>query len=357
MTAMEKSGMAASNAFENMNLIALRKYACVTADKKKNEWYLECVGCEKKGCAVGKRVAKILEDTTKPAKNQIQKFNERMNKHAQAERRKTLEEALKHDDPYQWLADQGLYKNRQSAYASARDWTKKNAPDLVPLYLNHPIAERNIKARNSIVTRKKAEAFVKRVEQIFDGVAEEDRAMAVLRREDRDRIMHSAASKIYQWKISYPEMNKKYGLDDVARKLSNIDTTYDGRNRTVGEILDMLEKETEMKDLRQDTDGDEVSLVDFLQEVSPETGEAETKIRLLPETPKPGAEKADSTEALRRTFSDKKADMMNKKNALKETIRKAEEAIRTLDEQIRTLDQAALIFGMVPKNSEKKEVV
>ena len=51
---------------ENLNLVALRKYACPKINKQK-DWYLKCVDCKGlNGCPAGKRALEIMETQTKP---------------------------------------------------------------------------------------------------------------------------------------------------------------------------------------------------------------------------------------------------------------------------------------------------
>lgn len=354
MTSMDKLEMSKTNTFETMNLIGLRKYACCTADKKKNEWYLECVGCEKKTCAVGKRVNDILEDGTKPVKSQVQKFEEKAAKHKVLERIRLLEEALKHDDPYVYMVEQGYYRNRGSAFASIKEWTLKNAPELHKRFSE-------VNARRLKTSGKKTGVRIiadtrARIVRIFDGVAKEDRIRAALEGSDGDFKIHSVTGRLYTWAKSYPDLNEKYGLRELASEMSAVESKY-GQQHTVTEILNMMnEEEWPVVTTRVD-EPDEMSLEEFLNE-APE-------VSALKEAPKPvlkaetkGPEKAATDapmEVLRNQFGQKKADLLAKKQMLENTIKKAQETLKDLDTQIKVLDDAALIFGMVPKTG--KEVI
>lgn len=354
MTAMDKLEMSQTNTFDTMNLIGLRKYACCTADKKKNEWYLECVGCEKKTCAVGRRVNDILEDGTKPVKSQVQKFEEKAAKHQVVERVKLLEEALKHDDPYMYMVEQGCYKNRGSAFASIKEWTLKNAPELHKRFAE--VNARRLKTNGKITGALIAASTKDRIVQIFDGVAKEDRIRAALEGCHGDFKIHSITGRLYTWAKSYPDLNEKYGLRELASKMSAVESKY-GNQHTVSEVLNMMNEEERPVVTTRVDEPDEMSLEEFLNE-APE-------VSVVKEAPKPvlkaetkGPEKAATDapmEVLRNQFGQKKADLLAKKQMLENTIRKAQETLKDLDMQIRTLDDAALIFGMVPKTG--KEVV
>lgn len=357
MTSIDMHEMAQTNIFETMNLITLRKYACCTADKKKNEWYLECVGCEKKTCAVGKRVNDILEAGTKPVKSQVQKFEEKAAKHKVAERVKLLEEALKHDDPYTYMVEQGYYRNRMSACASIKEWTLKNAPELHKRFLE--LGTRLMKTNGKKTGARIAAGTIARIVRIFDGVAKEDRIRAALENSDGDFKIHSVTGRLYTWAKSYPDLNEKYGLRELASEMSTVENKY-GQQYTVSEILRMMNEEewpvVTVRCTEPEKKDDEMSLEEFLNEV-PETKEPpKTEPVLKAETKGPEKAATDAPmEVLRNQFGQKKADLLAKKQMLENTIRKAQETLKDLDNQIKVLDDAALIFGMVPKTG--KEVV
>ena len=58
---------------ENLNLVALRKYACPKINNQK-DWYLKCVDCKGlSGCPAGKRALEIMETQTKPEEANLAK--------------------------------------------------------------------------------------------------------------------------------------------------------------------------------------------------------------------------------------------------------------------------------------------
>lgn len=359
MTAIDKLEMSQTNTFDTMNLIGLRKYACCTADKKKNEWYLECVGCEKKTCAVGRRVNDILEDGTKPVKSQVQKFEEKAAKHKMAERVKLLEEALKHDDPYMYMVEQGYYKNRGSAFATIKEWTLKNAPELHKRFLEANL--RRVK-ENGKKTGALISACTKdRIARIFDGVAKKDRLRAALEGSHGDFKIHSVTGRLYTWAKSYPDLNEKYGLSDLASEMSKTESKY-GNQHTVSEVLSMMNEEegpmVTVNCAEPEKKDDEMSLEEFLNEVPeikrPEKAAAEPMLKAETKGPEKAAAD-DPMEVLRNQFGQKKTDLLAKKQMLLDTIRKAQDTLKDLDAQIKTLDDAALIFGMVPKTGKEAE--
>lgn len=356
MTSMDKLEMSQTNTFDTMNLIGLRKYACCTADKRKNEWYLECVGCEKKTCAVGKRVNDILEDGTKPIKSQVQKFEDREKKHWIAERTKLIEESLRYDDPYQWLADQGIYKNKESAYACAREFCMRYAPD-VRKRLNN-IGKTRISNTQILNANKQRDDTIEHIRNLFENTAEDERPFIAIQDSDPKYKFMSLVGRMYNWARNYPDLNNRYDLFGVAGKLLQYDKKY-GSKHTVGEILDILKEEKAMVTVNCAEPGkkdDEMSLEEFLSE-APEVKEPpKTEPVLKVETKGPEKAATDAPmEVLRIQFGQKKVDLMAKKQMLENTIKKAQEALKDLDMQIKTLDDAALIFGMVPKTD--KEVV
>lgn len=147
---------------EDLNLIALRKYACPKVSSQK-DWYMNCLEC-KGGCSVGKRVADILDKETEPLdsifekaikerdpinwllqkgyytskgsainnlnrwkreqgnKKQLSKTEEPKKPISQDEK---FEMALKQPDPYAWLFEQGYYKDRKIARDKLNMWKKK----------------------------------------------------------------------------------------------------------------------------------------------------------------------------------------------------------------------------------------
>lgn len=348
MTSMDKLEMSQTNTFDTMNLIGLRKYACCTADKKKNEWYLECVGCEKKTCAVGRRVNDILEDGTKPIKSQVQKFEDREKKHWIAERTKLIEESLRYDDPYQWLADQGIYKNKGSAYACAREFCMKYAPD-VQKRLNN-IGKTRISNTQILNANKQRDDTIEHIRNLFENTVEDERPFIAIQDSDPKYKFMSLVGKMYNWARNYPDLNNRYDLFGVAGKLLQYDKKY-GSKHTVGEILDILKEERAMVTVNCAESGkkdDEMSLEEFLKEADPKIGRVSNVLtdvkKAITDAP---------MEVLRDQFGQKKADLLAKKQMLENTIQKAQEALKDLDTQIKTLDDAALIFGMVPKTGKE----
>ena len=339
MTAIEKEEACAHDPFSELNLIALRKYACVSADERKNEWYLECIGCEKNAtCKVGQRVEKLLDEKTNPGKSQVQKFEEKLGKKKDMDFRKRFEEALKHDDPYQWLASQGYYKDRDSAGSSVASWCnthkdkelrKKYSDIYAKRFQNGPKIQ-IMETRNTI-------------ECIFRTRDPEDRALGVLQGTDRKYKLQSVMSKVYSWARKYPDLNEKYGLYKIGGEISAI-MTANKDCVTVGDFLDKLEKK-EDEPAEPGKQPDEMTLEEFLDEAIEDSGKPEIVTPLI--TP--------AQENLRVQFSNKRQELLQQVRQITMDIYNLQAKQKNLQDQLHILDRAAAIFGMAPDVNDEKE--
>lgn len=333
---------------ENLNLVALRKYACVTADKN-NEWYLSCVNCEKSEmCETGKRVTDILDKQTKPEKSQIEKFEDRLMKKKQMELDATMREALKHPHPAEWLIEHGYYGgNKKNATNALSRWRVKNR-------CANPVRQKaGNNTNNSDVS---AEPARERIVQIFDGQKKEDCLKRFLQIGLSPEAKASTAmAKAYYWAKRYPDLADKYPIKEMGRELCHAPLNNAG---TVKEALDMLEK----KDIPAEED--EVELGDFMKElaidVKPKEGAPDIKpiiagstkgpvvVEKVPERKVPPISD-DQQSTLLAEFNRKKAELRNGINLANQKIHELMALIDKFQHEEKVLDEAAKIFGMAPK--------
>lgn len=361
MTAMEKNQAVKTNPMDGLNLIALRKYACPESGKKKNEWYLACVECDKNlVCGAGRQVVKLLEEQTKPVESKRLNLDER------------FQEALKHDDPYGWLVDNGYYASRHTACNNYLKWRKSH-----PGYPDIGRGGRSNGAKSLISTVRK------RIETLFADIPQEQKLIHYLEQGiDSKCTFHGAHSKLKNWDTKYPDLSKKYGLHDVYLEANRITTNHG--DKTVGEVLKMLKK-----DLNSQEDSEEISLEDFLEEnVVKKVVEKEPPKPIIKEEtkpPKPIVEEetengitgdalkqlkelqknnvfqstpsvSDDQRELQRILGKKRQEIKSRIAREEKNLADLQMEIERLKKQITSLDETALLFGLAPVINCGKEV-
>ncbi len=208
--------------FKDMNLISLRKYACPAANKT-NEWYLKCIDCEKNDyCATGKRVLDILNAQTKPdGKTPVDKFNERMEKYMK-----------------RTLSDETINKLSESAYKAGALASEKARNSITKALLNSAPEER----------------FRTYLTSFFG---------------PESPFQSTVYSRVWTWIKRYPDLVESCGLNDIHDKVKTLIRI--AHPITVADALKYLDESSENQerhivDSGNDTDGDEISIDDFLNE-------------------------------------------------------------------------------------------
>ena len=305
-------GNSLNEKIEDLNLIALRKYACPKVSGQ-TEWYLKCLECPGlEDCACGRRVRDILEDQTAP--NPSLSWEER------------VEEAFKRGNPAQWLVNQGYYSSIESAKAQIRKYNQK-----------YGLAGVTPQSRATV------ERTMDRLRRIFDGADTMEeiltRYFENIRQESKVSSLFSA---VYRWCRTYPEMAKKYPLmRELALMLDG--EPYKTFSGTVAEYRAAMKGDSAM----QNNENDQVSIDDFLKETAAElTRKESAPVMAEPVLKAEAPAKADppaGQEAVRSEFQKKKTEYLRK---LAEV-----EALRAeLTRKIKLLDETAALFGLRPEN-------
>lgn len=357
MTAADKNEMAKTNPFKDLNLISLRQHACPKANKT-NEWYLKCIDCpDNHTCGVGRRVNEIMENMTKPDESQITKFENRVKKKEKLDIEARFREAVRHDDPLKWLVEQGYYVSRHTAYNNYAIFRKKH-PEMPSL---------SARTRDCLVNagkeggQKRIDTVKITIRSLFADCPKDKMLERYLERGiGRDRSIVSAYTKLRDWCNKYPDLEQEIGYGSIRPILRDMWRDYNGKS--VGEVLEMLEKEKKPEE-------DEISLEDFLKENGTETNFAEKpeadeilsdrevkKILLTDFSNDPTSKSADQM-TLQRVFGKKRQDLKARIEREKKNMADIQAEIERLKGQLKTLDDAAALFGMVPviNCGDKKE--
>lgn len=366
---------------ENLNLIALRKYACPKISNQK-DWYLKCVDCKGlNGCPAGKRALEIIETETKPQEMTKPMFD----KYTQAvfdafrdkQGSKKYVEALEKggSDPVEYLVSNGYFTVRWRARDMLTKWLDShNIPrSLVP-------KEKDVEKKESAKNASESKTYLTRakIEQLFSGTVNNmERARRLLdAEENKSRNGHAFSQRCRGWGNRYSDLDKKFDFFG----LSKIFGCEKYRNMAVAQIMeDLFPAE------KQEADEDEVSIEDFLNEgpgdIQAEAEEPEPAPEKEPEPEKPAEEKkpiepvlkavTDAVEAensridiLRLEFGMKRVQL--KKEIVRLGVEIAEIAKKREDlvAQIQTLDSAAELFGLratkvidcAPESQQKQTV-
>lgn len=106
---------------ENLNLVALRKYACPKIMNEK-EWYMKCMDCPTISmCKTGERVKELLEKETAPTKTAKKIYTIFSTQWVNAAYHIL---ALEQDDPVGWYAERKTKGNRREAASLLRSFKK-----------------------------------------------------------------------------------------------------------------------------------------------------------------------------------------------------------------------------------------
>lgn len=264
MTANEKPAI--NERIEDLNLIALRKYACPKIQSQ-NDWYLKCIEClGRDGCPAGKRAIELIESQTKPEqKSQTEKFNDRL--------RKTLDLARKSgrsskfidaiekggDDPAEYLFNLGGYPTKWRARDALKKWLNNHGLSVTEVAA---LSDGSRMQVNKVNSKKAADSRTLKardnITRLFEGLTtKEEKIKAILDHEEKDtNTGHTIRNRMGNWKSKYSDLFDKYGLQEVYREF--IPNAV--QHMTVPELRKRFLQESVADE------DDEVSIEDFLAE-------------------------------------------------------------------------------------------
>ena len=347
-------GATSNEKIENLNLVALRKYACPKISNQK-DWYLKCVDCKGlDGCPAGKRAMAILEEQTRSEKPGPIIVHMTKDK-----RHEKLIEALKTKDPAQYLLDLGFYGGvRWRADEAVRKFKSRwNIPETGPYSIvidDHQGCLNPGYLKQQKIAREK-------VSQLMAGVETDRQLLDVLVREEPGTLVSTLNSRLYDWNRHYPDLcgNKKNVILGAARKLAAVSRRRSGESVTFAEAYKEM-----FGDIPPATDDEEVSVEDFLKETAEATPEPEedTKQDVPPEKPVKviscdmAKREQEEKDIMLKQFSKKRKMIKASLIILDENMAKIQEAIEgirvkkaILNRQLELLDETARMFGMFPE--------
>ena len=226
---------------ENLNLIALRKYACAKINSQK-DWYLKCVECPGlDSCRAGKRAVEIIENDTKPSEKKIPESSVK------------FVEALKHPDPAQWLFDNGYYDKKWRANDALKKWRKnhENLEDFIDGFKRAGIT--------------KAENAKARIEKFFEGCNSEEELLKRFMADTPDSLTSAVISRIYDWQKKYPKLIGKHPeCKSLMRKMYSAQAKGESGYKKGVSLQEVYNK------YFGEADEEEVSVEDFLSEMENE---------------------------------------------------------------------------------------
>lgn len=320
--------MAMNEKIENLNLIALRNYACPKVNSSP-DWFWKCMECAGiEDCKVGRRVRDIIEDQTAPDKKKelYAQLDAMMaaNRPKKDETKKYVE-ALKSDDPVGYLV--AFYKNRTHAREMLIKWMDRNG-----IKYDVPYNGRAYKEEAQVKHGHRQARLI----AVF-GDAKTPKEMLERYRQTYGRDIPSTTA--YGWLRSYPDLGERYPLRQLARVLES-----EKRNR-----MDIPAK----KDEDTKEDDDEVSVEDFLNEQENTTEEVavEEPVVEMPEEEK----KEDPNDILRAEFVKKRIELEGRIESLKALINDLCGQMDATEQEIISLEKTAKIFGFILVNTRKEE--
>ena len=336
---------------ENLNLIALRKYACAKVSGQK-DWFLKCVECPTlDSCKVGLRARDIVDSATAPMA-EPSAFVDRADPNRFAE-------AAKHPEPAKWLFEQGYYDKQWRANDAWKKW------------LNTHNENKDEPAGNGPKLRKKAR---ERVQSMLSDNPNEKELLARILKATPTVTASSVSSRLYQWIREYSDILGEY---PQANSLCRMLNRYAKKRKTAREAYDdMFGREN------PEPAEDEVSVEDFLQEQEATVSGADYDGDAVVMVPEPELPEPATDEAFVPTLGDKLDKVAEeahveiqptpgqivlqhmfglKRIQLKERLLGIQKEFEKLDAEradilsdIEALDKTAEMFGMKPV---KKEVM
>lgn len=349
---------------KDLNLIALRKYACPKIQSQ-NDWYLKCIECKGlDGCPAGKRAIELIESQTKPEqKSQTEKFNERLQKTLSIaktnSRNKNIIEAIEKggDDPGAYLYNLGGYPSKWRARDTIKQWLKRHGFSITDI--SGMGDQRHIKKAEAL--KKAADSRTRKarasIEKLFENTTtKEEKIRVILENESKDtNTGHTIRNRLYNWSVTYPDLYEKYGLKEVYKEFSS----KMNQRLTVPELKIQLLHEPVITE-----EDDEISIEDFLAE-----SEAEESNNV--ETPDPEQTVEEEKEKARNeelnTLVNYSTDILMTEqftmriNASRKEYREATEQIEKwtayrnkIERDINTLHAAMELLGLKEEDEENE---
>lgn len=332
---------------EDLNMLALRKYACAKVNHQP-EWYLKCIDCVgNKDCSVGRRVNDILDTQTKPEKSQIEKFNERLQKMKAKGKFKPSSDpyisAMKTDDPLGYLVDNGYFNTRWRAKDAVKRWSRNHGIDKEPFIIDICRPYKSVdfgtkdKEGKPVIRSKYTPYSIQMMKEIIESCGSGQELIETLGARGYSTTNYSTLYKFIQ---NYPEYEKKYPFIKEACHI--MQKNYVTRRKA-------FSAETETPVSGSDTDGDEVSIADFLNEEKPDIQEDNSKTSEAVKDYPPAVTSAPpKNETVHPTDSQKMlvAEFSRKRKEIREKIADLDSARKALGEKLRMLDETASLFGL-----------
>lgn len=315
---------------ENLNLIALRKYACPKINSQK-DWYLKCVECDYlNDCKVGKRAVEIIESETKPLtepevpeKNNHDRFIE----------------AAKQPDPAKWLFENGYYSKRWRANDAWKKWVSHHG-GTIP----EPRDGRGGNNNGPLLREKARE----RVRELIAGNPDEKEMLERILEKSPNLTASSVSSRLYTWLRDYSDILGDYPpVHSLSKKMS----AFAKKKKTAKEAYDSMFGNDQPAEKE-----DEVSLEDFLKETE-EPSEPATDEEPAPvsgdKSEEAPAEVTPTPEQLviQKQFGLKKQILRKRIGYLQDEISKLTDEAAKIQAQMDILDAAAELFGMRPASA------
>lgn len=361
---------------KDLNLIALRKYACPKIQSQ-NDWYLKCIECKGlDGCPAGKRAIELIESQTKPEqKSQTEKFNERLQKTLAiaktSSRNKNIIEAIEKggDDPGAYLYNLGGYPSKWRARDTVKQWLKRHGFSITDI--SGMGDQRHIKKVEAIKKAADSRTMKARanIEKLFENTTtKEEKIRVILENETKDTITgHTIRNRLYNWSVTYPDLYEKYGLKEVYKEFSS---KTNQRLTVSGLKIQLLHEPVMTKTAESEKEeDDEISIEDFLAESeAEESNNVETPATVIPDpeqTAEEEKEKARNEEL--NTLVNYSTDILMTEqftmriNASRKEYREATEQIEKwtayrnkIERDINTLHAAMELLGLKEEDEENE---
>lgn len=304
---------------ENLNLVALRSYACAKVNGQK-DWYLKCLECPQLAdCKVGQRAHDILENETTPV-------SEKPNPNKYSTER--FIEASKHPEPAKWLYENGYYDKRWRANAAWKKWSESH-PD------NGMLDPRKRSAMTKSVNTKN------HIHELINANSDEKTLLSSILAESAPKIQASSIiSRLYDWIKKYPDI---FEGNQVVKSLCSMMGPYGKKGRPAQEAYD------DLFGTDAEPEEDEVSIEDFLKETTTEPEPPEPAKDEPKPDPKPSS--GDITPSPEQLVLQK--EFTRKRVELRFRLERIQQAFEALDGErtdilakLEALDKTAELFGM-----------
>lgn len=340
---MNKKTENVTEKIENLNLVALRKYACPKISSQK-DWYLKCVDCKGlSGCPAGKRTLELVESQTKPEKAEEKKAKYVVTENYRDAAMKYIK-ALQTDDPVAYLMEKDHTKKRWYVEQQLRKWcfghnimpgTKVSFDDFI--FVKQDFSSRTVKSR---------ERFIESLQDVHTGKELIEKVLG----NEPDILATTFISRYTDWRNTYPEIYEKHPFIKDAQSVARKGNYKFGGKK----VLLMAVYEDAFGALKTEEE-DEVSIDDFLNEDAGDISAEPVKEEAPAEEPPKAATDAEPTsvsqqEMMKLEFGKKRLELKKRIAYISEQIEKLVSARSDLIAQVDMLDSTAQLFGFAPTN-------